>query len=192
MLPSEYTGAVNFFWVKIDSLRVLDSVRSAIDRRFANSPDATITQPEELFIAQFTKMFGDIPKIVETVGIIVVFSIMLVVGNSMSMSIRERVRELAVLRAVGYRPRRIFVTVLAESVLLSFVGGLIGCLPPFLAFGRSEVAALHMPYFPTVSVTPATVVVGLGAAVLIGLSAGIASARQVAKLPVACALRSVE
>lgn len=188
---ADYDNAVNFFWVKADSSANLERVRTAIDARYAASPHATRTEPEEAFVAQFTKMFGDLPTIANAVGTIVIAAVLLVVLNTMSIAIRERTGELSLLKALGYSRRRIFALVLSESALLGLVGGLIGCLVPYLVFSRSASAGLRIPYFPVITISLATAVTGIGAGVLVGLLSGLAPAWRVARLPVTTALRSV-
>ena len=162
-MPPDYYDAVNFFWVKAATPGDLDRLRGQIDGLFANSPARTRTEHEEAFVASFTKMFGDIPQIVGAVGLVVLATILLVVGNAMSMSIRERAGELAVLKAIGFSPRRILAAVLGESTLLGLIGGVVGCLAALLVVGQTAGGRLNMPYFPTIHVTWATVGLGIAA-----------------------------
>jgi putative ABC transport system permease protein len=189
-MPPDYYDAVNFFWVKATTPAALDALRGQIDDLFANSPERTRTEQEESFVANFTKMFGDIPRIVGSVGLVVLATILLVVGNTMSMSIRERAGELAVLKAIGFPPWRILATVLGESMLLGLIGGLAGCIAALLAAGSTVGRGLNMPYFPTIQVTPATVALGIGAGVLVGALAGLPPARQVTRQAVTATLRA--
>jgi len=187
--PPGLRDVVHFYWVKARSPAAYEMLRGAIDGLFAQSADATRTEPEESFVAQFTMMFGDIPRLVSVVGLVVVVSIILVVTNTMAMSIRERVRELGVLRAIGFPGRRILATVLGESLLVGVLGGAIGCLPALAVSGRTNELALMMPYFPVLTVSPRTLGVGLAVAVLIGLLAGLPPARAVLRVPVSTTLR---
>ncbi|HVP13619.1 MAG TPA: FtsX-like permease family protein [Phycisphaerae bacterium] len=186
-MQSEYYDAANFFWVKV-APGAMDSVRNEIDATFANSLNATRTELEESFVASFTKMFGDLPELVNSVGVVVLATILLVVANTVTISMRERESELAVLKAIGYPPRRIFATVLGESALLGFIGGAIGCVPALASMGSAG-EGLSMPYFPVIYVTPATVLLGVAVGALIGLVGGVAPAWKVARLPVSVTLR---
>ena len=188
-MPPDYKDGVNFFWVKAASAATLESVPRAVDALFAASPDPTRTEAEESFMAQFVKMFGDIPRIVSVVGIAVVASILLVVSNTMSMTIRERTSELAVFKALGFSSGWIVGLVSAEAMCLGLLGGIIGCVAAVLAFGRSAEAGLSMPYFPIVTVSPAVVAYGIAAGVLIGLVAGLVPTRQLARLSPVTTLR---
>jgi putative ABC transport system permease protein len=188
-MPPYYKDGVNFYWVKATSAAALGPVRSAIDARFAQSPDPTRTEPEQSFAEQFTKMFGDIPRIVGGVGIIVVVSIILVVGNTMSMTIRERTRELAVLKAMGFSRARILALVVGEAAGLGLLGGVVGCAAALLVFRRSTEAGLSIPFFPVVTVSPALVGLGIAAGAVVGLLAGLLPTRQLARLSVTTMLR---
>lgn len=188
-MPPDYYDAVNFYWVKASSPAALEALGATIDDTFAHGPAVTRTEHEEAFVASFTKMFGDIPGIVSSVGVVVVVSVLLVVCNTMSMSIRERVGELGVLKSIGFPPRRLMTLVLSESVLLGLCGGLLGCGLALLAARYSRPWALNMPYFPVLSVALPTVLLSIGVGALIGLLAGVAPARSAARRPVTATLR---
>ena len=108
--------AVHMFWVKCTSAEALRSLQKEIDALFANTPDETKSEDENAFIANFTQALGDIPGLMQAMAIVVVFIVALVAGNTMMMSFRERTRELAVFKAIGFQSRRVFFIVLAESV----------------------------------------------------------------------------
>ena len=188
MMPPDYSSSVNIFWVRAKSPESLSAVRSAIDASFANSPDPTRTELEEAFVAQFTKMFGDIPSIVRDVGLVVVASILLIVCNTLSSSVRERIGELAILKAMGFTTVHLIKLLLAESLLMGLMGCL-GCVTALLAFGLSDASGLSMPYFPIVSVSPAVTAIGACISLLISCAAVIPSAFRVARLSVTTTLR---
>ena len=191
VMSPAFDDAVYLYWGKAESPEALEPLRRTIDETFAHSPDPTMTEMEESFVAQFTKMFGDIPGIIRSVGLVVVASILLVLCNTMSSAIRERIGELAVLKAIGFSTRAILATIVGESALVGLIGGVLGCLPALLAFGLSAGAGLSMPYFPTLSVSPISVAGGMGAALCIGLAAAVLPARQIARLSAAQALRNI-
>jgi len=93
---------------------------------FENSPDETKTQTEKEFGLSFVKQIGDIGLIVRWILFAVFFTLLLVVGNTMAQSVRERVPELAVLKTLGFSDGSVLGFVLAEAVALCLVGGLIG------------------------------------------------------------------
>ena len=101
-------------------------VAQAIDALSANSDHETKTQTEQAFNQAFAKQFADIGLIVTAIMAAVFFTLLLLTGNTMAQAVRERIPELAVLKTIGFTNRSVLVLVLAESVLLVVLGGLIG------------------------------------------------------------------
>ena len=111
--------------------RVADSsqakaISAAIDERFANSPDETRTQPEKEFAVGFAKQIGDIGALVTRILIAVFFTILILTGNTLAQSIRERIPELAILKTLGFSDGKVTALVVAEAVLMLVLGGAIG------------------------------------------------------------------
>ena len=111
-----------WYVVRIDDSQHVRSVAAAIDARFANSPDETKTQPEKEFAIGFARQIGDIGALVVRILAAAFFTILILTGNTMAQSIRERSHELAVLKTLGFSDRRITALVLAEAILLLFLG----------------------------------------------------------------------
>jgi putative ABC transport system permease protein len=112
-------------------VRVADSARARtiaadIDRRFMNSPDETKTQPEKEFAIGFAKQIGDIGALVSRILAAVFFTILILTGNTMAQSIRDRIPELAILKTLGFSDGKVTSLVLAEAGLLLFMGGALG------------------------------------------------------------------
>ena len=113
-------------------MRVADSTQARGDlgqrstRCFANSPDETKTQPEKEFAIGFAKQIGDIGALVTRILIAVFFTILILTGNTMAQSIRERIPELAILKTLGFSDGKVTALVLAEAVLMLVLGGAIG------------------------------------------------------------------
>jgi len=101
-------------------------VANAIDAEFANSPRETETSTEQAFAASFAKQFGNIALIVQLILGAVFFTLLLVTGNTMAQSVRERIPELAVLKTVGFRDGTVLGIVMAESILIMLIGGGLG------------------------------------------------------------------
>lgn len=190
MMPPEHDNAVNMYWVRTDGADAVESVRRAVDAAFANSSDATMTEMEHAFVTSFTKMFGDIPRLVRNVGLIVIASVLLVLCNTISSAVRERIDELALLKAIGFGPSRLLGLLFGEAVLMGLFGGL-GCLLAGFAFGVSDAAGLSMPYFPIVAVTLPVITWGTLTGVLVSLAAAIVPAWRMARLSTTEALRNV-
>ena len=124
-------GRANFFILKLAPGADAATVTHTIDAMFENSPDETKTQTEKDFNISFVKQIGDIGQIVRWILFAVFFTLLLVVGNTMAQSVRERVPELAVLKTLGFSDGSVLGFVLAEAVALCLVGG-IG--RPFLRY----------------------------------------------------------
>lgn len=179
----------NIFWVKCQSASALRSLQQEIDATFANSPDATKSEDENAFGANFVQAMGDIPGLMRSMAIVVVCIVAMVAGNTMMMSFRERTRELAVFKAIGFPAGRIFRIVLAESIILALVGSAAGIIPAALALFWAPIKGLRMGPVGSLELSPSAVVVSLVIGLLVGLAAGIWPAYQAMRLQTVHALR---
>ena len=162
----------------------------AIDDLFLSSPDPTKTGTEKAFNASFASMWGNVSLLMNTIGMAVVFAILLVTANAMMMSARERTREVAILKTIGFSDARLFALVLSEAGLIAVTGAVLGLGVAKLMYsgGRINPAGI-MPGF---DVTGATMLLGGAIALLLMLASGFVPAWRAARLPVIQALRSVE
>ena len=119
-------GRTNFYILKLTPGADAAQVSKTVDAMFENSPDETKTQTEKDFNLSFVKQIGDIGLIVRWILFAVFFTLLLVVGNTMAQSVRERVPELAVLKTLGFTDGSVLGFVLAEAVALCLVGGIVG------------------------------------------------------------------
>jgi putative ABC transport system permease protein len=119
-------GRTNFFILKLAPGANAEAISKTVDAMFENSPDETKTQTEKDFNISFVKQIGDIGLIVRWILFAVFFTLLLVVGNTMAQSVRERIPELAVLKTLGFSDGSVLGFVLAEAFALVLVGGLIG------------------------------------------------------------------
>jgi putative ABC transport system permease protein len=119
-------GRTNFYILKLAEGSNAEAVSKTIDAMFENSPDETKTQTEKDFNLSFVKQIGDIGLIVRWILFAVFFTLLLVVGNTMAQSVRERVPELAVLKTLGFSDGSVLGFVLAEAIALCLAGGLVG------------------------------------------------------------------
>ena len=133
----------------------------------------------------FAQQIGDIGTIVSLIVVAVFFTILLVAGNTMAQSVRERTEELGVLKAVGFTNELVLGLVLAESCLMAAVGGLAGLGAAWLiAAGGSPVPQL----FPVFFLPTKFVLIGVGLVIALGIVAGIVPAIQAMRLQIAEAL----
>lgn len=171
-------------------IKVTDPARSAeiakrIDAQFANSEYETKTSTEKAFAQSFANQIGDIGSIMIAIASAVFFTILLVAANTMAQSIRERVNELAVLKALGYSNGLVMGLVLAESLLLAIGAGWLG-----LAIGL--VLTSHDPtngVLPAFFLPDRDLALGVIAAIALGLAAGIAPSMRAVRLRIVDALR---
>ena len=131
-------GRVNFYILKLSDSSKAEGVSKSVDAMFENSPDETKTQTEKDFNMSFVKQIGDIGLIVRWILFAVFFTLLLVVGNTMAQSVRERVPELAVLKTLGFTDRSVLGFVLAEAFALVLFGGLLGLLLASIAGAMVE------------------------------------------------------
>jgi putative ABC transport system permease protein len=180
-------GNVGWYWVRIDEPDRAAEVAAAIDDEFANSPAETKAEPEGAFLQGFANQVGNIARIITAILSAVFFTILLVAGNTMAQTVRERIRELAVMKAVGFTDVGVLGMVLAESCTLSLVGGLAGLsLAWLLITVKGDPTGGSLPVF----FLPARdFLLGAVLAVLVGVAAGILPALQARRLRIADALR---
>jgi putative ABC transport system permease protein len=184
--PDYFRGIVGFYVVKLADAEAGARVAEAIDEEFRNSANETRTQTESAFAAGWMKQMGNIEFLVFAIGSVVFFTLLLVTGNTMAISVRERTNELAVLKAVGYSDRFVLGLVLAESVLIAAAGGAIGL---WLASGvvEQDLTQGLIPLFLSAD----TLVAGGAVALGTGLLAGLLPAVSAMRLSVVDAIRRV-
>jgi len=181
-------GMVGWYTVRIGSPDLAAQVARAIDDRFANSPYETKTETEKAFATSFVKQVGNIELLILAVGGVVFFTLLLVTGNTMAIAVRERVGEMAILKALGFGDRFLLWLVLGESLLIALCGavlGLGGC-KLFTLGGDPTHGMLPFFYLP-----PSAMAAGLGVAIAVGGLAGILPAASAMRLRVADAIRRV-
>ncbi len=124
-------GLVGTYWLKVKPGANIAGVIEEIDHMFRNTDAETKTETERAFVLDFMSMQGNVKTLIGSIAGVIVFTMVLVTASTMSMAIRERSREIAILKAVGFDGTRLFGLILAESTGLSVIGGVIGCLGAF-------------------------------------------------------------
>jgi putative ABC transport system permease protein len=165
-------------------------VAAAVDAAFRNSPSPTKTGTEREFNASFATMWGNVSLLMNSIGMAVVFAILLVTANAMLMSTRERGREYAVLKTLGFSDRRLFLLVIGEAAMIVLTGALFGLGGAKLLYQLTNFNAGGL--LPGFYVRNATLVLGAAIALLLVVASGIVPAMRAARLSVVTALRSVE
>ena len=193
----ESTGrrvGIGSYDVLIDDPQKAGAISKAIDAVFENSDAQTKTETEAAFRAGFVSLAGNLALLLNGIGIAVTFTILLVTANTMSMAVRERRTEIAVLKTLGFPSRLVMGLVLAESLVIGALGGAVGLL-----LSRAMIKALPwLPFigdavrgFPNLGLSPVVASLGLGNALLLGLLAGLVPALGAYRGKIADMLRTV-
>tara|TARA_R110002153_G_scaffold10026_2_gene40235 strand:+ start:1178 stop:2335 length:1158 start_codon:yes stop_codon:yes gene_type:complete len=162
-----------------------EQVAKVIDSEFANSNNETDTSTEQAFNKAFIDQIGNIGLIIFGVVFMAFFTILIVVGNTMVLAIRERTNEIAVLKTLGFASARIFKMVLVESCLLAFLGGLLGIGGAFIIIkGASEQMAR---FLPNLVLGSDVLLQALAYMLVLGLITGIAPAISALRLNIVTA-----
>jgi putative ABC transport system permease protein len=162
-------GFTGLLWVKAESAAAVPGLIEQIDAEFRNSDAETKTETERSFQIGFVSMLGNLKMLIGSISSVIVFTLVLVTAGTMSMTIRERGREIAILKALGFRALRIFSLLLAESFGLALAGGLLGCLGAWVAVRTVDIYKLSRGLFVTFDVTPQILATSLLAAALLGI-----------------------
>lgn len=187
--PPRMKGAIGWYVLKLDSPDDAVRVAAAIDSGFANSATETKTETESAFQAGFAKQLGNIEFLILTIGSVVFFTLLLVTGNTMAISVRERTGELGMLKAIGFSDRSVLFFVLAESLVIAFIGGLIGLGLAVLAI--PAVGAALNGLLPPLLLSVTMLSLGLAFAVFVGAASGLLPGIGAMRLRVVDALRRV-
>ena len=192
MLYERYPRFVEPGWyvIQLKDPSLASQVAAAVDSMFKNSSDPTKTGTERAFNASFATMWGNVSFLMDSIGMAVVFAILLVAANSMMLSARERIGEVGVLKTVGLQDRLLFALVMAEAGTIALGGAAVGLgvakvLYPLVGFTA-------MGFLPGFEVTRGTLALGVGIAALLALASGLVPAVSAARLSAVQALRHLE
>jgi putative ABC transport system permease protein len=188
-VPDRVKGQIGWYVLRVDNPSDSPRIAKDIDAQFANSPNETKTQAESTFMANWVKQFGNIKFLIVSIGTVVFITLLLVTGNTMAISVRERTPELAVLKAIGYSDRKILFFVLSESIVIALVGGILG-----LALATRAVPLLANALnglLPNLVLATSVLLNGLLLAILVGIASGLLPGFVAMRLKVVNALRRV-
>lgn len=184
-------GIISDVWMTVDRRENVPKVVRTVEEMFANSPFEVKVDLEKNFINSMMSMWGNIQGLVGTIGAIVVAIIMLVAANSISMSVRERTSEVAVMKAIGFSSTFVLALILAESAFLGLAAGLIGCSIGYALFSIPQVTTIFGIWAALFSAPGKAAFTWLWIAPLIGMAAGFVPAFSASRLKVVDALRQV-
>ena len=184
----DYTkGTVGNFIVKLNNKDAGARVAQDIDAMFANSMDETKTYTEKAYQQMFASQIGDIGLIMNSILAAVFFTILLVTGNTMSQSIRERTSELAVFKTIGFSDFTMLVLVLVESMVICLIGAIIGLgITALLMPSLSELISVSLG---EISLDSSVIISGIGIAIITAFVSGFPPALGAMRLKVVDALR---
>jgi putative ABC transport system permease protein len=188
-VPQTFKGQIGWYVVKVDNPDDAPRIAKAIDAEFANSPNETKTETESTFAAGWVKQFGNIKFLIVTIGAVVFFTLLLVTGNTMAISVRERTGELAVLKAIGFSDRKVLAFVLGESLVIAVVGGILGLGLALVAVPLLSRALTGL--VPVLFLSPTILLFGFVAALFVGFISGFLPGLGAMRMRVVNALRRV-
>ena len=183
-------GEIGWYIVRIDDPENSAAISEEIDKLFANSRAETKTETERAFQQSFLSAASAIITAMNIMSFVIIGIILLVLGNTMVMSARERTHEYAVLKALGISARQIFFLIAGESLILSLLGSALGLavtVPVVASFEK----ALPKGWFPVFYIKPETVVMACAAGLLVGVVASLIPMRRVVTTRIVEGLRYV-
>jgi putative ABC transport system permease protein len=186
-----FKGRAGTFGILAASAEDVSKVATAVDDLFHNSPQPTKAESEKAFGLEFVAMLGNVKLFILSICSAVVFATLLVSANTMAMSIRERTREVAVLKTLGFTRQTILNLFVGEAVTLSLVGGLLGALGAYVLiylFSHSPQAA---GFFAIMKVTPATMTVAMAVAAAVGFLSAVVPSYHASQVNIVEGLRHI-
>src|SRR5215510_5254275 len=183
-------GEIGWYIVRIDDPDNSAAISQEIDNLFANSRAETKTETERAFQQSFLSAASAVITAMNIMSFVIIGIILLVVGNTMIMSARERTHEFAVLKALGFSGKQLFFLIAGESFILSLAGSALGLLVTFPAVQGFR-SALPKGWFPIFYIKPETIVFGCAAGLFVGLAASIIPMRRILNTRIVEGLRHV-
>lgn len=193
-LPEGRRDEIGWVTSRIDDPARGAEIAAAIDRVFDEKDVQTVTMSERAMNLSFMGMISSMLKALDAISLIILLIMMLILGNTIAMGVRERTREYAVLRAIGFTPKNIGVFVIAEAAAIGVLAGVVGLALslPIVELGMGRWLEENMgAWFPYFRIDPQTYVMGMCLAAALALAASIIPARRASRLVVTDALRRI-
>jgi putative ABC transport system permease protein len=187
---SWFKGQAGTFSIMSGSSDDVAKIASAVDDMFRNSPQPTKTESEKAFGLSFVNMLGNVKAFILSICMAVVFTTLLVSANTMAMSIRERTREVAVLKTLGFERRTILGLFVGEAMSLSIAGGLFGCGFAWLLLAIIKQSPMGF-FLARMQVTLGTLVVALVVAALVGFFSALVPSYHASRVEIVEGLRHI-
>ncbi|HLV88593.1 MAG TPA: FtsX-like permease family protein [Candidatus Sulfotelmatobacter sp.] len=186
-----FKGKAGWYIAQVDSPDHVGSAARQIDDMFRNAPLQTKSESEKAFQLGFVASLGNVKLFILGICGAVAFAIMLVSANTMAMSVRSRIREVAVLKTLGFTRQRVLATFVSESIALSVVGGLSGVLAAIPVIGAMTHRFIGLGIPLDMQVKLPTALLAMAAAVALGIVSGYLPAYRASKMNIVDAMRHV-
>ncbi len=190
LLPVARRNQSGSFFVLTDSVETASRLGKQIDQIYYNFPVQTKTESEQAFSLAFASSLGNIKAFLLSICAAVMFTVLLVSANTMAMSVRERVKEVGVLKTLGFTREAVLGIILGEAAVISFLGGVFGCLLASVLCVFLQGAGGLLPQLKQAAITPGVAALTLSAALFIGLISAFIPAWSAARTPIVDALKS--
>ncbi len=184
-----FKDSAGFYFTRVDTAENMPRAAHAIDDLFHATPVPTKSESEQAFKLDFIASLGSVKVFILSICGAVVFTTLLVCANTMAMSIRERTREVAVLRTLGFTRENILKLLLSESIAISLIGGLVGVLLGTLVIKAMSRPGIGLPV--SMHMTPLTALVVLLVAAVVGVVSGVIPSYRASNLGIVDALRHI-
>jgi putative ABC transport system permease protein len=191
LVPAWAKDQVSTFSILANSAEDVPRIAQAVDSIFVNTDAPTKTESERDFAISFETMLGGVKQFMYGIMAAITFSLLLVMGNTMAMTVRERTREVGMLKALGFQRGTIASLFVGEALLVTAVGALIGIGGAALIFRWVDMS-LYIPNFQSFVPTSSTLLIAFAVSIFVGLASVIYSAYRVSGMTIAEALRSNE
>jgi putative ABC transport system permease protein len=189
-LPVSRRNLISTYAILADDPKDVPRIAKAIDDMFANSSPPTKTESEAQFALSFVSFLGNIKLFLMAICAAVTFTILLVSGNTMAMSVRERITEVGILKTLGFNNDTILGIIMGEAISIAMIGGVIGLLfAALLTVVVRRAAGSFMPQLHNLSIDPVTAVIALGVALAIGVISSFIPAWNAARTNILDSLR---
>ncbi len=185
-------GQTGMWWLKVTTPEVMPSVIENIEAAFANSSSEVRAESERAFQLSFVAMWGGIKVLVAGISSAVLISLLFVTASTMSMAIRERFRELAILKAIGFQRRELCAFILAESFGLAALGALLGAGGAWALYHFADMKKGTGGLFVSFEVTPQMLGSAALAAAVLGIASSLFPALSVARMSVVEGLKTLD
>ena len=185
-------GTVGTWYIRAASPEVANDVIARVNAAFENTAAEVRAETERAFQLGFVSMLGNVKMLVLLISGAVVFTLSLVTISTMSMAIRERFRELAVLKALGFQRRELFAFILAESFGLAALGALLGVGGAWALWTHLDLQKLTNGFLIYFEVTPRIMAWGAAVAAIMGVVAALPPAWQTARMSVTEGLKTLD